>query len=79
MQDIIVFGKEETATHPLVVIGEYSAQILYISDRSRKARPNRLLGYQPDLIVNLNKPDDELYKWQLSQSSFEGAQVANLY
>jgi hypothetical protein len=79
MTDIIVFGKEETATHPLMVIGEYSAQVLYISERSRKARPDRLLGYQPDLIVNLDKPDEELYMWQLKQSTYENAQVANLY
>ena len=79
MKDIIVFGKEETATHPLVVIGEYSAQILYISDRSRKARPNRLLGYQPDLLGNLDKPDEELEKWQEKQVLFEKAKCIDLY
>ena len=79
MKDIIVFGKDKESTHPLTIIGEHSSQILYVSEASRKARPNRLLGYQPDLIVNLDKPDDELYLWQLKQSTYEGAQVADLY
>ena len=79
MKDIIVFGKEKESTHPLTVIGEHSSQILYISEASRKARPNRLLGYQPDLIVNLDKPDEELEKWQEGQVLFEEAKCIDLY
>ena len=79
MKDIIIFGKEFPATHPLMVIGEYSTQVLYLSDKSRKANPNKILGYQPDLIINLNKPDEELDQWQKRQEFGEGAMITDLY
>ena len=79
MKQILIFGDEKSDTAPSIHIGDSESQIKYLTTAEVKAQPNRVLGYQPDLIVNLNKPDQELYMWQLKQSTYHNAQVADLY
>lgn len=59
-----------------VVDGEVCVK--YFRTAQLEAMPERICGYQPDVIINLSKPSDEVLQIQQLRAALRG-QIINLY
>jgi len=81
MKTILVFGEEPTDKYFIdgKALIEGEVQIKYFTTRQMQADLYRIMGYQPDLIVNLVEPSEELSFQQKIRSACKDAPIINLY
>jgi hypothetical protein len=83
MKTILIFGHGVPSRGGRIDVGDImlrgASTVVFLSKGKTDADPSCIHGYEPDLIINISEPSEELLAEQKYKSVMKDAQIINLY